>query len=144
MIVCISLILTGVLDPAEGFAGFVNSNVILFVDMFIIGGALFRTGMASEIGGLVTRFAKTERQLVVVIMLLTGFMSGLLSNTGTAAVLIPVIIGIAAQSGFARSRLLMPIVFAAAMGGNLSLIGAPGNLIAQAELQRQGLGFSFF
>ncbi|GHB24449.1 membrane transport protein [Pseudovibrio japonicus] len=144
MIVCISLILTGVLDPAEGFAGFVNNNVILFVDMFIIGGALFRTGMASEIGGLVTRFAKTERQLVVAIMLLTGFMSGLLSNTGTAAVLIPVIIGIAAQSGFARSRLLMPIVFAAAMGGNLSLIGAPGNLIAQAELQTQGLGFSFF
>ena len=144
MIVCISLVLTGVLDAGEAFDGFVNSNVILFVDMFIIGGALFQTGMAAEIGGLVTRFARTERQLVVAIMLITGLMSGVLSNTGTAAVLIPVVIGIAAKSGFARSRLLLPIVFAAAMGGNLSLIGAPGNMIAQAALQEQGLSFGFF
>ncbi|MBA4491559.1 SLC13 family permease [Paracoccus sp. S1E-3] len=144
MIVCVSLVLTGVLDAGEAFDGFVNSNVILFVDMFIIGGALFQTGMAAEIGGLVTRFAKTERQLVVAIMLITGLMSGVLSNTGTAAVLIPVVIGIAAKSGFARSRLLMPIVFAAGLGGNLSLIGAPGNMIAQAALQEQGLSFGFF
>lgn len=64
--------------------------------------------------------------------------------TGTAAVLIPVVIGIAAKSGYSRSRLLMPLVFAAAMGGNLSLIGAPGNLIAQSELQKNGLSFGFF
>ncbi len=144
MIVCVALVLTGVLDAGEAFDGFVNSNVILFVDMFIIGGALFQTGMAAEIGGLVTRSARTERQLVVAIMLITGLMSGFLSNTGTAAVLIPVVIGIAARSGFARSRLLMPIVFAAAMGGNLSLIGAPGNMIAQAALQESGLSFGFF
>lgn len=144
MIVCVALAITGVLSPAEAFEGFVNSNVILFVAMFIIGGALFQTGMASEIGGLVTRFARTERQLVVAIMLITGLMSGLLSNTGTAAVLIPVVIGIAARSGFARSKLLLPIVFAAAMGGNLSLIGAPGNLIAQAALEPAGLRFGFF
>ncbi|KIX16354.1 SLC13 family permease [Paracoccus sp. 228] len=144
MIVCVALAITGVLTPAEAFEGFVNSNVILFVAMFIIGGALFQTGMAREIGGLVTRFARTERQLVVAIMLITGLMSGLLSNTGTAAVLIPVVIGIAARSGFARSKLLLPIVFAAAMGGNLSLIGAPGNLIAQAALEPQGLRFGFF
>ncbi|HRM73214.1 MAG TPA: SLC13 family permease, partial [Paracoccus sp. (in: a-proteobacteria)] len=144
MIVCVGLVLTGVLDAGEAFDGFVNSNIILFVDMFIIGGALFQTGMASEIGGLVTRFAKTERQLVVAIMLITGAMSGVLSNTGTAAVLIPVVIGIAAKSGFARSRLLLPIIFAAAMGGNLSLIGAPGNMIAQAALEERGLSFGFF
>lgn len=144
MIVCIGLVLTGVLDASEAFDGFVNSNIILFIDMFIIGGALFHTGMANEIGGLVTRFAKTERQLVVAIMTITGLMSGVLSNTGTAAVLIPVIIGIAAKSGFARSRLLLPIVFAAAMGGNLSLIGAPGNMIAQAALEENGLRFGFF
>ena len=71
-------------------------------------------------------------------------MSGVLSNTGTAAVLIPVVIGIAAKSGYSRSRLLMPLVFAAAMGGNLSLIGAPGNLIAQSALQEIGLSFGFF
>lgn len=71
-------------------------------------------------------------------------MSGVLSNTGTAAVLIPVVIGIAAKSGYSRSKLLMPLVFAAAMGGNLSLIGAPGNLIAQSTMQEIGKSFGFF
>ena len=79
--------------------------------------------MANEIGSLVTKFARTERGLIMAIMVIVGMMSGFLSNTGTAAVLIPVVIGIAAKSGYKRSRLLMPLVFAAAMGGNLSLIG---------------------
>ncbi len=144
MIVCIGLILTGVLSPKEAFLGFVDSNVILFVGMFVIGGALFETGMANKIGGLVSKFAKTERQLTIVLMLTTGLMSGVLSNTGTAAILIPVVVGIATKSGFARSRLLMPLVFAAAMGGNLSLIGAPGNLIAQGILEQVNLRFGFF
>ena len=78
------------------------------------------------------------------IMVIVGMMSGFLSNTGTAAVLIPVVIGIAAKSGYKRSRLLMPLVFAAAMGGNLSLIGAPGNMIAQSTLEPLGLKFGFF
>lgn len=109
MIVCCGLVVTGVLDVKTAFAGFIDSNVILFVAMFIV-----------------------------------GSMSGVLSNTGTAAVLIPVVTGIAAKSGYSRSRLLMPLVFAAAMGGNLSLIGAPGNLIAQSGLQEIGLSFGFF
>ncbi|MEZ2745848.1 SLC13 family permease [Halopseudomonas bauzanensis] len=144
IIVCLTLVVTGVLDPKTAFNGFINTNVILFVGMFVVGAALFETGMANRIGGLVTRFAKTERQLIVAIMMIVGLLSGLLSNTGTAAILIPVVIGIAAKSGFSRSRLLMPLVFAAAMGGNLSLIGAPGNLIAQSALQNVGLEFGFF
>lgn len=144
MIVSIGLILTGVIDSATAFKGFVDSNVILFVAMFIVGGAFFETGMANKVGGLVTRFAKTERQLIVSVMLITGLMSGVLSNTGTAAVLIPVVVGIASKSGFSKSRLLMPLVFAAAMGGNLSLIGAPGNMIGQSALQEVGLQFAFF
>ena len=144
MIVCVGLTVTGVLDVKTAFAGFIDNNVILFVAMFIVGGALFETGMANEIGGIVTRFAKTERGLIVAIMIIVGLMSGVLSNTGTAAVIIPVIIGISAKSGFKRSRLLMPLVFAAAMGGNLSLIGAPGNMIAQSTLEPLGLKFGFF
>lgn len=144
IIVCLALVLTGVLDAKVAFNGFINTNVILFVAMFVVGGALFETGMASKIGGLVTRFAKTERQLIVAIMSIVGLLSGVLSNTGTAAVLIPVVIGIAARSGFSRSKLLMPLVFAAAMGGNLTLIGAPGNLIAQGVLQQMGQEFGFF
>ena len=144
MIVCVGLVVTGVLGISDAFKGFIDSNVILFVAMFIVGGALFETGMANEIGGLVTRFAKSERALIVAIMVIVGVMSGFLSNTGTAAVLIPVVIGISAKSGFKRSRLLMPLVFAAAMGGNLSLIGAPGNMIAQSTLEPIGLKFGFF
>ena len=128
MIVCCGLVVTGVLDVKTAFAGFIDSNVILFVAMFIVGGAFFETGMANKIG----------------IMVIVGLMSGVLSNTGTAAVLIPVVIGIAAKSGYSRSRLLMPLVFAAAMGGNLSLIGAPGNLIAQSALEEMNLSFGFF
>lgn len=144
MIVCVGLIVTGVLDWKSAFAGFIDSNVILFVSMFIVGGALFETGMANKIGGVVTHFARSERQLIIAIMVIVGFMSGVLSNTGTAAVLIPVVIGVAAKSGYSRSRLLMPLVFAAAMGGNLSLIGAPGNLIAQSAMTEMGKSFGFF
>ena len=144
MIVCVGLVVTGVLEWQTAFAGFIDSNVILFVAMFIVGGALFETGMANKIGGIVTHFAKTERQLIVAIMVIVGVMSGFLSNTGTAAILIPVVIGIAAKSGNSRSRLLMPLVFAAAMGGNLTLIGAPGNMIAQSGMEGIGLKFGFF
>lgn len=144
MVVCVALVLTGVLDLKQAFAGFIDTNVILFVAMFIVGGALFETGMANKVGGVITHFAKTEKQLIFTIMVVVGVMSGFLSNTGTAAVLIPVVVGVAAKSGFTRSRLLMPLVFAAALGGNLSLIGAPGNLIAQSALQNIGSGFSFF
>lgn len=144
MICAIGLALTGVLDVSDAYAGFVNSNVILCVAMFVVGQALFETGMANKIGSLVTRFAKTERQLIVAIMVIVGVMSGFLSNTGTAAVLIPVVIGIAAQSGYSRGKLLMPLVFAAALGGNLSIIGAPGNLMGVNALNELGIETRFF
>ena len=143
MIVCVGLVVTGVLDAKTAFAGFIDSNVILFVAMFIVGGAFFETGMANKIGGIVTKFAKSERMLIAAVMIIVGVMSGVLSNTGTAAVLIPVVIGIAAKSGYSRSRLLMPLVFAAAMGGNLSLIGAPGNMIAHCRTSDPDLWNTF-
>ena len=143
-IVAIGLNLTGVLDNSQTFAGYVNSNVILCVSMFVVGQALFETGMANKIGGLVTKFAKSERMLIVAVMTIVGIMSGFLSNTGTAAVLIPVVCGIADESGYSRSRLLMPLVFAAALGGNLSIIGAPGNLMGVNALQEMGMETSFF
>lgn len=143
-IVALGLNLTGVLSVSETFAGYVNSNVILCVGMFVVGQALFETGMANRIGGLVTKFAKGERTLIVAIMVIVGVMSGFLSNTGTAAVLIPVVCGIADESGYSRSHLLMPLVFAAALGGNLSIIGAPGNLMGVNALQELNLPTSFF
>ena len=143
-ICALGLTLTGVLDASTTFAQYVNSNVILCVGMFVVGQALFETGMANKIGGIVTKFARTERTLIIAIMVIVGALSGFLSNTGTAAVLIPVVCGIADESGYSRSRLLMPLVFAAALGGNLSIIGAPGNLMGVNALQEMGLSTSFF
>ncbi len=143
-ICALGLTLTGVLDASTTFLQYVNSNVILCVGMFVVGQALFETGMANKIGGLVTRFAKTEKTLIIAIMVIVGGMSGFLSNTGTAAVLIPVVCGIADESGYSRSRLLMPLVFAAALGGNISIIGAPGNLMGVNALQEIGIATSFF
>lgn len=144
MILAVGLTVTGVLTPKEAFFGFVDTNVLLFMAMFIVGAAFFETGMAQAAGSLVTRFAKTEKMLIVAVMVITGIMSGFLSNTGTAAVLIPVVIGLAQKSGFNRSQFLIPLVLASAMGGNLSLIGAPGNMIAQSALEKIGLHFNFF
>ncbi len=143
-ICALGLTLTGILDVSTTFSQYVNSNVILCVGMFVVGQALFETGMANKIGGLVTRFAKTEKTLIIAIMVIVGVMSGFLSNTGTAAVLIPVVCGIADESGYSRSHLLMPLVFAAALGGNLSIIGAPGNLMGVNALQEMGIKTSFF
>lgn len=143
-ICALGLTVTGVLDASTAFSQYVNSNVILCVGMFVVGQALFETGMANKIGGIVTKFAKTEKMLIIAIMVIVGVMSGFLSNTGTAAVLIPVVCGIADESGYSRSRLLMPLVFAAALGGNLSIIGAPGNLMGVNALQELGLSTSFF
>ena len=143
-ICALGLTLTGILDVSTPFSQYVNSNVILCIGMFVVGQALFETGMANKIGGLVTRFAKTEKTLIIAIMVIAGVMSGFLSNTGTAAVLIPVVCGIADESGYSRSHLLMPLVFAAALGGNLSIIGAPGNLMGVNALQEMGIKTSFF
>ena len=145
MIVAVGLHLSGVLTATEAFKGFVDSNVILFIAMFIIGAAFFETGVAVDVGNVVNKFAKNETILIIAIMMLTGIKSGFLSNTGTAAVMIPVVIGICKKGGFNQTKFLMPVVFAAAMGGNISMIGSPGNMIANSNLQEAGLGsFSFF
>ena len=86
MVVAIGLNITGILTPKEVFNGFVDSNVLLFMAMFIVGAAFFETGVAAYVGSLVTKFAKTERMLLVAVMGITGILSGFLSNTGTAAV----------------------------------------------------------
>lgn len=146
MMAVVAFILTGVLTPSEAFASFSSSTVVLVVALFVLGGALFETGMAARAGSVITRFASGERQLIAAIILVTGVISGFLSNTGTAAVLIPVVIGIAIRTGLNRRNLLMPLVFASSMGANLSLIGSTSNLLGDSILRNtfSGSGFSFF
>ena len=135
MMVATSLVLTGILPAKAAFAGFSDGTVILFGAMFIVGGALFETGMAYKIGKFCTSVAKSERQLLVIVMIVTATLSSVLSNTGTIAVLLPIVIGISASSGINRSKILMPFAFAAGMGGTITLIGTPANAIAKTALE---------
>lgn len=146
MLAVVAFTLTGVLSPSEAFASFSSSTVVLVVALFVLGGALFETGMAARAGNVITRFANGQRQLIAAIMLVAGITSGFLSNTGTAAVLIPVVIGIAIRTGLNHRNLLMPLAFASSMGGNLSLIGSTSNLLGDTILRKtfEGVGFSFF
>ncbi len=135
MLVATALSLAGILEPAEAFAGFADGTVILFGAMFIVGGALFETGMAYRIEKFCTSLAKSDRQLLIIVMVVTAVLSSVLSNTGTVAVLMLIVIGIAGSSGINRSKILMPFGFAAGMGGLITLIGTPANAIAKTALE---------
>ena len=146
MSVPIKLILTKVLSPAQGFAGLQDSNVILFAGMFVVGASLFETGVAKAIGDKVVSLAGgSEIGLTLGVMTLAALMSAVLSNTGTTAVLLPVCIGIANSAGWNRGRILMPLALAAGLGGTLSLVGTPPNLVVNGVLGTAGLRqFGFF
>ncbi len=145
MSVACMLALTKVLSVGDAFAGLSNSNVILFAGMFVVGAGLFETGVAKKIGDSVTNFAKSEKVLLIAIMAIGAALSSVLSNTGTTAVLLPVVIGIATSAGYSRSKLLMPLALAAGLGGIITLVGTPPNLIVKGALEEAGLGtFSFF
>ena len=145
MLVATSLTLFGIMKPADAFAGFANSNVILFGAMFIVGGALFETGMAYKIGKYFAGMARSERQLMVIVMIIACVLSSVLSNTGTVAVLMPVVISIAAAAGINRSKVLMTFGFAAGMGGINTLIGTPACAIANTNLEQMaGVSLGFF
>lgn len=141
-----ALYLTGVLDDKTAFGGLANSNVILFAGMFVVGAALFETGVAKKIGDFVVKLSgKSDKILILVLMVIAALLSSVLSNTGTTAVLMPVTIGIAASAGYSRSKLLMPLALAAGMGGIITLVGTPPNLVVKGAIEKAGLGtFGFF
>jgi anion transporter len=146
--VCTSLLLivTKVLTPNEGLSGFSNSNVILIAGMIVIGGAFFSTGMAQDIGMVALKLSKKEPVLIAGVTMITGLMSATLSNTGTTAVMLPIVIGICAKSGINRSRLIMPISIAAGCGGTITLVGSIVNVVANTTLEKMGYEerFGFF
>ena len=147
LIVAMALYFTGVIDVKTLFSQLSNQNVILVAALCVIGHAFLKTGMAYKAGSLITRFAKGKKAIMVAVMIVGGIMSGFLSNTGTVAVLMPVILGIATTTGISPSRLLMPLVFSATIGADLSIIGSPGNLIAKTTveaLSNNTLTFTFF
>ena len=146
MSVPVVLNLTGVLTPAQAFAGLSNSNVILFAGMFVVGAALFETGVAKKIGDTVVNAAgASETRLTLGVMTICAVLSAVLSNTGTTAVLLPVSIGIANAAGWNRGKILMPLALAAGLGGMITLVGTPPNLVANGILDTANLRqFGFF
>lgn len=138
------LYLTGIIDAATLFGKLNDSNIILIIAMCVVGEAYFQTGMAYKTGKLITKFAKTERSLVIGIMLIGGVMSGFLSNTGTVAVLMPIACGIAQARNIKPIKLLIPLTAAATVGADISLAGSPGNMIAKTTVEEMSGGTMTF
>lgn len=131
----LALLLCQILSPTEALAGFSNSTVIMMVGLFIVGGGIFQTGLAKMIGGQVIKLAGTSQtRLFLLVMLVTALIGGFVSNTGTVALMLPIVVSMAAHAGSSPRRLLMPLAFASSMGGMMTLIGTPPNLIIQDTL----------
>lgn len=136
--------LLGFIPIKTVFSGLSNSTVVLFAGMFVVGAAMFHTGLAQKIGAGVVKISGTgENRLMFGIMLIAAVLSAVLSNTGTAACLLPVVLGICAAAKIPASRQLMPLAFAAGLGGTITMVGTPPNIIANGALQAAGIQSSF-
>ncbi len=144
----LALVLTGIITTGEALAGFSNSIVIMIAGLFVVGGGIFRTGLASMAGNYLLRFAgSNETKLLLFLMLLVALLSAFMSNTGTVAVLMPVIISLALGMKKSPALFLIPLAFASSLGGVITLIGTPPNLIVSQILVDNGyarLGFFDF
>lgn len=143
----LALYFTGIIGADDIFSCVVNSNVILILGMCVIGAAFFKTGMAYKTSQFLLRYTKGERGLILVVTLLSGIMSGFVSNSGTVAVLLPIVMGIAASSNIKPVKLLLPLVIGATIGADITIIGSPGNLIAKntiEEFSNGQMSVSFF
>ena len=142
----LALLVCQILTPEEGLAGFANSTVIMMVGLFVVGGGIFQTGLAKMISSKIMALAgQSELRLFLLVMLVTGVIGSVVSNTGTVAVMMPIVVSMAASAGTSPRRLLMPLAFASSMGGMMTLIGTPPNLIVSDTLQHAGYEpLSFF
>ena len=144
-----ALLVLGILTPAEALAGFSSPIVIMMIGLFVVGGAIMQTGLAKLTGNKLMALSRgNETVTFLLVMLVTSFIGAFVSNTGTVALMMPIIMSIAAGSGMQSSRFLMPLAFAGSLGGMLTLIGTPPNLVIDEVLTESGyqpLGFfSFF
>ena len=142
----VALLLCHVLTPEEALSGFSNSVVIMMVGLFVVGGAIFQTGLAKMISSYILRFAgKSESRLFLLVILVTSAIGAFVSNTGTVALMLPIVVSLAVSAGINPGRLLMPLAFASSMGGMMTLIGTPPNLVIQEALVSAGYEpLSFF
>ena len=144
----VALLLTGTLTPQEAISGFSNQVVIMMVGLFVVGGAIVQTGLAKKASGKLMMLAgDNEIGLFLLLMVVTAVIGAFVSNTGTVALMMPIVVSLAQKAKIRASRLLMPLAFASSMGGMLTLIGTPPNLVIQDALTESGhqpLGFFSF
>lgn len=142
----IALGVMGVIPMNMVFSGLSNSTVVLFAGMFVIGASMFHTGLAQKMGEYVVRKVGTsENGLMFGTMFIAAAISSVSSNTGTTAALMPVILGICVVAKIPASRQMMPLAFAAGLGGMITLVGTPPNIIAAGALKAAGYEpFGFF
>lgn len=142
----LALTLSGILTPGEALAGFSDPVVIMIAGLFVVGDGLFQTGVARAMGRLPARLAgDSEVRLLVIIMLLVALLSGIMSSTGTVAVMLPVVMGLAWARDISPSRLLIPLSVASLLGGMLTLIGTAPNIVVSQHLESLGRdGFGMF
>lgn len=143
------LMLFGILTPEEALSGFSSSVVIMMIGLFVVGGAILQTGIAKAASQRIMKLSKgNDTMMFLLVMLTTAFIGAFVSNTGTVALLMPIIVSMSSESGKSPSRLLMPLAFASSIGGMLTLIGTPPNLVIQDALVTNGYEplsfFSFF
>ena len=142
----VALLVFQILTPDEALSGFSNSVVIMMVGLFVVGGAIFQTGLAKMISSHILKLAgKSELKLFLLVMLVTSAIGAFVSNTGTVALMLPIVVSLAVSANMNPSRLLMPLAFASSMGGMMTLIGTPPNLVIQNALTSAGFPpLSFF
>lgn len=140
------LLVFQILTPEEALSGFSNSIVIMMIGLFVVGGAIFQTGLAKMISAKILKMAgNSELKLFILVMLVTATIGAFVSNTGTVALMLPIVVSLAAGANINASRLLMPLAFASSMGGMMTLIGTPPNLVIQNVLTENGYApLSFF
>ena len=140
------LMVCKILTPEEALSGFSNPIVIMMVGLFVVGGAIFKTGLAKMISSKILQLAgKSELKLFILIMVVTAFIGAFVSNTGTVALMLPIVVSMAMNANINPSRFLMPLAFASSMGGMATLIGTPPNLVVQEALKNAGFdNLSFF
>ena len=140
------LIVFNILTPEEALSGFSNPIVIMMVGLFVVGGAIFKTGLAKMISSKILRLAgKSELKLFILIMMVTAFIGAFVSNTGTVALMLPIVVSLAACAKISPGRFLLRLAFASSMGGMATLIGTPPNLVVDEVLSNAGFtDLSFF
>ena len=141
----LAFVITGILTPVEALAGFSNSVVIMIAALFVVGAGILRTGLAGMAGKLLLKWSgDSELRLFILLLIIVATVGAFMSNTGTVALMLPIVVSIALSIKVSPSKFLMPLSYIASMSGLMTLIASPPNLIVSQILEENGfekLGF---